>query len=108
MAIVLVALARQLAYAITAGERAACRGRGRWWTEREEAHATARSQLAAEAAAAPAMALCVRCPVLDDCRSLAELDAYTGLSAGAAYVGGVARPTGRLRTDRVPVGQRAG
>ncbi len=81
-------LAQHLAMMIAAEDRAECRGSGKWWSEREAAHAAASSRLEAAAAAAPAVALCARCPVIGRCGELAQVDSYTGLAAGAAYIDG--------------------
>jgi len=92
-------LAQHLATTIAAEDRAECRSRGKWWSEREGAHAAAGSRLEAAAAAAPAVALCARCPVMGRCAELAQVDSYTGLAAGAAYIGGQPGPAGRLRNS---------
>jgi len=90
-------LVRQLAMAIARDGRAQCSGRPRWWSEREAAHAAAVTRRQAELAAAPAMALCVRCPLVADCGLRAQLDEYTGLAASGAYANGVRVPVDRLR-----------
>lgn len=94
-------LAQQRATAIARSGTAACRGRGPWWSDRELEHAAATSPSAAVAAAAPAMELCGRCPMLAACAELAALDQYTGLAAGAALFGGVRFSTSRLRNAAV-------
>ena len=62
-------LARQLAAAIT---RAACKGQGEAWTEWEAALADAVTPAQAEAAAAPALAVCAGCPEVTRCSARAE------------------------------------
>src|SRR5450759_4752624 len=84
-------LARQLAAAIT---RTACKGQGEAWTEWEAAHADAVTPAQAEAAAAPALAVCAGCPeVTPGGRPAPSLDSYTGVAAGTAWVNGMRRPT---------------
>lgn len=83
-------LAKQMAAAIT---EASCEEQGRAWSDWEAAHAAASSPTQATAAAADAMALCAGCPETDRCAQRAELDSYTGLAAGAAYLNGVRKPT---------------
>lgn len=94
-------LAQQQATTIARSGTAACRGRGTWWSERELEHAAATSPSAAVAAAAPAMELCVRCPMLTACAKLADLDQYTGLAAGAAMFAGIRFSTSRLRNAAI-------
>ncbi len=58
------------------------------------------------AAAAPAMELCARCPIVASCTELVTLDQSTGLVAGVAVFRGTRAPTSRLRNaaiGRVPV-----
>lgn len=94
------ALARQLAMAIALAGRAECRGRPEWWSAHEAAHAAASSRRQAADAAAPALALCARCPVVGDCGLRAVLDGYTGLAAGVAYVNGNRVLVDQLRNSR--------
>lgn len=99
-------LVRQLAMAIARDGRAQCSGRPEWWSDREAAHAAALNRRQAVIAAAPAMALCARCPLVTDCGLRAQLDEYTGLAASGAYVNGERVALDRLRhsprgTDRV-------
>lgn len=82
--------------------RAACKGEWRLWDEAEKAHQLSRTRDEAAAAAAPAMALCAQCPVLDACAEWAKTDEYTGLAAGAAWVEGAWRDPGRVRKPRDP------
>jgi hypothetical protein len=99
-------LARQLAAAIT---RAACKGQGEAWTEWEAAHADAVTPAQAEAAAAPALAVCAGCPeVTPGGRPAPSLDSYTGLAAGTAWVNGMRRPTADVVPHRGPPQRRAG
>jgi hypothetical protein len=83
--------ARQVASEMTYDGLARCGGRGDWWSRRESAHERATTAKAAAVAAAPAMRLCARCPetgIEGRCALRAQLDAYTGLAAGQAWVGG--------------------
>ena len=98
-------LARQLAAAIT---EAVCEGQGLLWGQWEAAHAAAATSAAAEAAAAPAMALCAGCPETVRCANRAEVDRYTGLAAGAAYVNGARKPTSAVVLNPEPPQRRAG
>ena len=98
-------LARQLAAAIT---EAACEKQGSAWSDWEVAHASANTPPQAEAAAAPAMALCGGCPETDRCAQRAELDSYTGLAAGAAYLNGVRKPTTTVVFRPDPPQRKAG
>ena len=91
-------LARQLTAAIT---QAACKGQSRWWTECENAHAAAATPAQAQAAAAPALAVCAGCPEVTRCVARAELDDYTGLAAGTAWVNGVRRAEYTTKTITV-------
>lgn len=83
-------LARQLTAAI---REAACEGMSRAWTDWELAHAAATDSKAAERAARPAMRVCRGCPELVRCTERAELDRYSGLAAGAAWLNGVRNAT---------------
>src|SRR5450756_1727808 len=97
-------LARQLTAAIT---QAACKGQSRWWTECENAHAAAATPAQAQAAAAPALAVCAGCPEVTRCSARAELDSYTGLAAGTAWVNGVRRPPAAVVPKSEPSRRRA-
>lgn len=80
-----------------------CGGKADFWAAAERAHMEATSAPAAMAAAAPAMALCAKCPLRTsgECHAIAVDGDYTGLAAGAAYGNGVRRSPaevdGRLR-----------
>ena len=65
-----------------------CAVPGSGWDVAEQGHVGARSDAEAAAAAAPAMALCGECAVLEVCRLWATLDRYTGLAAGRSWVRG--------------------
>jgi len=93
-------LVRQLAMAIARDGRAQCRGPSEWWSAREAAHSNASSRFQASAAAAPAMILCSRCPLITHCGLRAQLDEYTGLAAGGPYVNGEREAVDRLRNIR--------
>lgn len=94
-------LNQQQAFAFTQADTAPCRGLGQWWSQREAAHNTARTPHDAEAAAAPALQLCSRCPIVDACAEFADVAEYTGLAAGAVYFDGVRSPTRRLRNTNI-------
>lgn len=98
-------LARQLAAAITG---AACKGQGVLWGQWEAAHAAAATSAAAETAAVPAMVLCAGCPETLRCASRAEVDRYTGLAAGAAYLNGARKATTAVVLNPEPPQRRAG
>lgn len=91
--------ARQVASEMTRDGLAHCAGRGEWWSQQEAAHERAATAKEAMAAAAPAIRLCAGCPETGDegrCALRAELDAYTGLAGGQAWVSGRPRPVGKL------------
>ena len=98
-------LARQLAAAIT---DAACEEQGSAWSGWEVAHASASTPVAAAAAADAAMTLCSGCPETERCAQRAELDSYTGLAAGAAYLNGVRKPTTTVVFRPEPPQRKAG
>lgn len=98
-----IPLARQVAADITA---ATCKDRGKWWSRKEKAHEKATTPHAAAAAAAPALRLCRRCPAYDSCEIWAQLDNYTGLAAGAAYLNGRRLDTSRVRQRPNPPNPR--
>lgn len=78
-------LARNLAAELGA---ARCRGRRDFWNEHEQAWAMVLKRRDAEEAAAPALALCEDCPVLELCAAWAAVDRYTGLAAGLMWRAG--------------------
>ena len=83
--------ARQIHRDMTYDGLARCGGRGHWWSQREATHERATTAKAAAAAAAPAVRLCAECPETGTegrCALRAELDSYTGLAAGRAWVDG--------------------
>lgn len=98
-------LARQIAAAI---REAQCEGQSRAWTGWETAHAAATTPGEAAVAAAPAVAVCAGCPETARCVERAELDSYTGLAAGSAWVNGVRRPTSAVVLSPDPPQRRAG
>ncbi len=70
---------------------ARCGSLGHWWSQREAAHERATTVKEAAVAAAPAIRLCTGCPetgVDGRCALRAQLDSYTGLAAGLAWVRG--------------------
>lgn len=78
-------LAQQLVFEING---APCKGRGKWWSQREVLHAKAITREEAAAATRPALKLCRRCPFYEECEQWAQLDEYTGLAAGSVYING--------------------
>ena len=98
--------ARQVASEMTYDGLARCAERGEWWSQQEAAHEKASTAKEAVAAAAPAMRLCAGCPETGAerrCALRAQLDAYTGLAAGQAWVSGRPRPVGKsTRTTAAP------
>jgi hypothetical protein len=82
---------------------AACKEQSRLWTAAEAAHEAASTAGEAELAAAPALQFCADCPVMGVCAQWAEVDEYTGLAAGQAWVNGKPRPAYRARNLRVPL-----
>jgi len=54
------------------------------------------------------MALCAGCPEVTQCAARAELDSYTGLAAGTAWVNGVRRPPAAVVLKSEPSQRRAG
>ena len=92
--------ARQVASEIAYDGLAKCGDRGDWWDQREAAHDCAPTAEQAAVAAAPALRLCAGCPetgVDGRCALRAELDGYTGLAAGQAWLRGKPRPVGPTR-----------
>ena len=100
--------ARQIHRDMTYDGLAHCGGRGDWWSQREAAYERATTARAAAAAAAPAVRLCAECPESGEdgrCALRAQLDTYTGLAAGQAWVRGRPRPVGEMTltsTSRYP------
>jgi hypothetical protein len=95
--------ARQVHRDMTYDGLAHCGDRGEWWSQREAAHERASTAKAAAAAAAPAMRMCAACPetgAQGRCALRAQLDAYTGLAAGQAWVAGRSHPVGKARVRR--------
>lgn len=70
---------------------ARCRGHREFWTEHEQAWFAAPKRREAEQAAAPALALCAGCPVIETCEAWAAVDLYTGLAAGKMWRRGRSR-----------------
>jgi len=80
-------LAQEAAYALVGGNCADERGT---WNALEATWAHATTKDVAADAAAPLIAVCQGCPLLTDgrCRAWAEVDRYTGIAAGTAWVNG--------------------
>lgn len=76
---------------------AACREQQGLWDAQERAHETAATAAEAAHAATLALALCDGCPVSGWCAQWAEIDEYTGLAAGGAWVNGKPRPVHWVR-----------
>jgi len=88
-------------------EPAQCKGRGKWWTRKETAHAAATDSESAVKAAKPALRLCSRCPAAELCGYWAELDQYTGLAAGSAWINGRRKDPAQVRQKVTPPHERA-
>jgi hypothetical protein len=88
-------------------EPAQCKGRGKWWTRKEAEHAAAVDSESAAKAAKPALRLCGRCPAYELCKYWAELDKYTGLAAGAAYLNGRRKDPAKVRQKVTPPHERS-
>ena len=81
----------------------ACVEHTRLWLQKESEHAAATTSAEACSAAAPLLAVCAQCPVLQACGTWAGLDQYTGIAAGTAWY------HGRIRAvNFVPYRQRRG
>ena len=76
---------------------AACKESQEIWDEQEKAHGSATVQAIARQAAVPLLRICAGCSVLGECREWAQIDRYTGIAAGTAWVNGVERPTHWVR-----------
>ena len=86
-----VVLARAAAAVLV--EEAACRPDRQLWDRQEKLHAAARTCEAARAAAEPLVEICATCPhQAGRCAEWAEVDQYTGIAAGRAWVNGKERP----------------
>lgn len=81
-------------------QQAACREQQALWDAQEHAHEAAATPVEAVSAAAPALAVCAGCPVRQLCTAWAEVDEYTGLAAGGAWVNGKPRPVHQVRGNR--------
>lgn len=81
-------------------EQAACREQRALWDAQEHAHEAAETSVEAVIAAEPALAVCAGCPVQQLCTAWAEVDEYTGLAAGRAWVNGKPRPVHWVRGNR--------
>lgn len=82
-------LAIDAAWKLDAG---ACRGLGRFWSQHESRHGAAPNGQVAAEAAAPLLEVCATCPVLNLCEQWAQIDQYTGIAAGTAWVNGARKP----------------
>ena len=92
--------ARQIHRDMTYDGLARCGGLGDWWSQREVAYERAATAREAAAAAAPAVRLCTGCPETGAdgrCALRAQLDSYTGLAAGQAWVSGRRRSVDAVR-----------
>lgn len=76
---------------------AACKESRQLWDEHERLHSSATTQGSARAAATPLLEVCASCPIPVMCRAWAEIDQYTGIAAGTAWVNGVEKPTHWVR-----------
>lgn len=92
--------ARQIHRDMTYDGLARCGGLGDWWSQREAAYEHAATAREAATAAAPAVRLCTGCPESGAdgrCALRAQLDSYTGLAAGQAWVSGRPRAVDAVR-----------
>lgn len=86
--------------ATTLAHKGACAEHSQLWSVAEREHQAATTKWTARCAAAPALERCQECPVLELCAEWAELDEYTGLAAGSAWIDGEERPAEWPRTHR--------
>lgn len=87
-------LARDASAALVA---AACKEQRDLWNRYEDEHAAAVTKEQARAAAEPLLEVCAPCPIIQACRRWAEVDQYTGIAAGAAWLNGQERPVHWVR-----------
>lgn len=87
-------LARNAAASLVA---AACKDRWRLWNAQEEEHSNASTQKEAQQAADPLLAVCAECPITAQCHAWAQVDQYTGIAAGTAWLNGKPRPPHWIR-----------
>jgi hypothetical protein len=87
-------LARDASAALVA---AACKGHQELWDRCEDEHAAATTKEQARRAAEPLVELCTSCPITQACRGWAEVDQYTGVAAGTAWLNGKPRPVHWVR-----------
>ncbi len=76
---------------------AACKEERDLWNRQEDAHAAATTKAQARVAAGPLLEVCAVCPITQACRRWAEVDQYTGIAAGAAWLNGKERPVHWVR-----------
>lgn len=69
---------------------ARCAGEAVLWSRAEAEHRRATSTADARDATAPALEMCVGCPLMrsGECHEIASAEKYSGLAAGAVYVNG--------------------
>lgn len=77
-----------------------CREQRQVWGVAERDHGAAMTKWTARVAAAPAIEMCTGCPALAHCAEWAEIDRYTGLAAGKAWIDGGPRPAEWPRNHR--------
>lgn len=76
---------------------AACKAHSDLWNRYEDQHAAATTKEQARQAAEPLLEVCSGCPVAQACRRWAEVDEYTGIAAGTAWLNGTERPVHWVR-----------
>lgn len=76
---------------------AACKDRRDLWNLHEDEHAVATTKDQARRAAEPLLEVCATCPIIQACRRWAEVDQYTGIAAGTAWLNGKPRPVHWVR-----------
>ena len=92
-------LARDASAALFA---AACKEQRDLWNRCEEEHATAVTTGQARRAAEPLLEVCGGCPIVPACRRWAEVDHYTGVAGGTAWLNGKERPVHWVRRPQTP------
>ncbi len=82
---------------------AACKEERVLWDEHERAHGQALTPAVAARAAQPLLEVCASCPVKPACQAWAEVDGYTGIAAGAAFVNGKRHEIATTASEPVPI-----
>lgn len=64
---------------------AVCRDLGWLWNRQEALQAQARTRTEAAAAVQPLIEVCMTCPIVNECRTWAAEDSYSGVAAGTVW-----------------------